>query len=35
MAFHKREWGPDAAWKFDQTVATFHLPMGLRLGFRF
>lgn len=35
MAFHKREWGPDAAWEFNQTVATFHLPMGLRLGVRF
>jgi hypothetical protein len=35
MAFHKREWGPDAAWKFNQTVATFHIPVGLRLGFSF
>lgn len=34
-AFHKREWGPDAAWRYDETVATFHLPMGLRLGVRF
>jgi hypothetical protein len=34
-AFHKREWGPDAARLYNQTVTSFHLPMGLRLGVRF
>ena len=35
IAFHKKEWGPDAAWRFDQTETRFHVPMGLRLGARF
>lgn len=32
---HKKEWGPDAAWEYNQTVSRFHIPVGLRLGFRF
>lgn len=34
-AFHKKEWGPDPGWKYDQTMSRLHLPMGLRIGFRF
>jgi hypothetical protein len=33
--YHKREWGPDAAWRYNETVTTFHFPVGLRLGVRF
>lgn len=33
--FHKREWGPDAGWTYNQAVTRFHLPVGLRLGVRF
>lgn len=33
--FHKREWGPDPAWQYNQTETRFHLPAGMRLGVRF
>ncbi len=33
--FHKREWGPDASWRYNQTETRFHLPAGMRLGVRF